>query len=69
MAAETQQQHLATKKTWTRKIFLVTDGESPIEEEDWDKIVAKLELYNVHLTIVLVSFSLSLSVYQPSAPR
>src|SRR3984885_11402466 len=39
---ETQAEYLASKKTWTRKIVIVTDGESPIEIEDWEATVNKM---------------------------
>ena len=54
VAAETQERYLGTKKTWTRKIFLITDAESPVEDEDWEQIVSRLQVYNVSLTIVFV---------------
>lgn len=54
VAIETQADYLASKKTWTRKIVLVTDGESPIEMEDWDAIVQKMNDLNVSLTLVCV---------------
>ena len=51
---ETQADHLSSKKTWTRKIILVTDGENPIEIEDWDATVKKLNDLDITLTIVCV---------------
>ncbi|KAH0590171.1 hypothetical protein H2248_000344 [Termitomyces sp. 'cryptogamus'] len=52
----TQAVHLASKKTWTRKIVLITDGESPIELEDWEATVDKMNSLNVSMTIVGVDF-------------
>jgi ATP-dependent DNA helicase 2 subunit 2 len=52
---EAQAQYLATKKTWTRKIVLVTDGENPIEAEDCAMIVQKMDSLNVSLTVVYVN--------------
>ncbi|KAG6845292.1 hypothetical protein H0H87_011443 [Tephrocybe sp. NHM501043] len=52
VGVETQAIHLASKRTWTRKIVLVTDGESPIEIEDWEATVEKMNSLNVGLTIV-----------------
>ncbi|KAK0198079.1 SPOC domain-like protein [Armillaria mellea] len=53
---ETQADHLSSKKTWTRKIILVTDGENPIEIEDWDATVKKLNDLDITLTIVGIDF-------------
>ncbi|KAG6902972.1 hypothetical protein C0995_008545 [Termitomyces sp. Mi166 len=51
---ETQALYLASKKTWTRKIVLVTDGEGPIELEDWEVTVQKMNSLNISMTIVSV---------------
>lgn len=51
---EVQNKYLAKKPSWTRKIVLVTDGESPMEIEDWDSIADKLNDKEIHLTIVSV---------------
>ncbi|KAK0446455.1 SPOC domain-like protein [Desarmillaria tabescens] len=53
---ETQADHLSSKKTWTRKIVLVTDGENPIEIEDWQATVKKLNDLDIALTIVGIDF-------------
>uniref|UniRef100_A0A8H7Y8Y4 ATP-dependent DNA helicase II subunit 2 n=1 Tax=Psilocybe cubensis TaxID=181762 RepID=A0A8H7Y8Y4_PSICU len=53
---DTQSRYLGTKKTWTRKIVIVTDGESPIEVEDWEATVAKMDELEVKLTVVGVDF-------------
>lgn len=55
MAIETQAQYLAKKKTWTRKIVLVTDGQSEIETEDWEATVDKMNDLDIRFTVVLVS--------------
>lgn len=52
VAIETQNKYLASKKTWTRKITLVTDGESPIEVEDWEVTVAKMDDLKIYLSIM-----------------
>jgi ATP-dependent DNA helicase 2 subunit 2 len=52
---ETQAEYLASKKTWTRKVVIITDGESPIEIEDWEATVRKMDALDVNLTIVFVS--------------
>ncbi|KAA1468434.1 SPOC domain-like protein [Dentipellis sp. KUC8613] len=53
---ETQDRYLSKKKTWTRKVVLLTDGESPIEIEDWKATVKKMQALDVGLTIVGVDF-------------
>lgn len=53
---ETQDRYLGRKKTWTRRIVLVTDGNSEIETEDWEATVDKMNELNVKLTIVGVDF-------------
>jgi ATP-dependent DNA helicase 2 subunit 2 len=55
VAIETQAEYLSSKKTWTRKIVLLTDGENHIEIEDWEATVKKMKALNVHLTIMYVS--------------
>jgi ATP-dependent DNA helicase 2 subunit 2 len=52
VAIETQNDYLSSKKTWTRKITLITDGENPIEIEDWEATVKKMDELNVGLTIM-----------------
>jgi ATP-dependent DNA helicase 2 subunit 2 len=51
---ETQAQYLAKRQTWTRKIVLLTDGESPIEVEDWQATARKMNELDISLTIVYV---------------
>lgn len=53
---ETQHQYLSSKKTWTRKMVLLTDGENPIEVEDWEATVHKMNTVQIHLTVVGVDF-------------
>ncbi|KAJ3514927.1 hypothetical protein NLJ89_g2081 [Agrocybe chaxingu] len=56
VGVETQARYLANKKTWTRKIVIITDGESPIEVEDWEATVAKMDSLSISLIIVGVDF-------------
>ena len=49
---ETQDVYLDKKRTWTRKIVLVTDGESPMEIEEWEAIAKKMSNLNISLTVV-----------------
>ncbi|PPQ90435.1 hypothetical protein CVT25_014953 [Psilocybe cyanescens] len=52
---DSQTRYLGNKK-WTRKIVIVTDGESPIEVEDWEATVEKMDELGVTLTVVGVDF-------------
>lgn len=52
VAIETQDRFLGNKKTWTRKIVLLTDGENPIETEDWEVTVKKMKELDIILTVV-----------------
>ncbi|KAI3621834.1 ku family dna [Moniliophthora roreri] len=52
---ETQQRYLEKKK-WTRKLYVVTDGQGPIELEDWEMTVDKMNLYEIQTAIVGVDF-------------
>ncbi|KAJ7071583.1 SPOC domain-like protein [Mycena amicta] len=57
VAMETQEDHLASKKTWTRKMVLVTDGDSPIEiDGQLKQTVKKMNAYGISLTIVGIDF-------------
>ncbi|KAF8887717.1 SPOC domain-like protein [Infundibulicybe gibba] len=53
---ETQAEYLASKKSWTRKIVLITDGKSPIELEDWEATAGKMNAFDIHFTIIGVDF-------------
>ncbi|KII86366.1 hypothetical protein PLICRDRAFT_700428 [Plicaturopsis crispa FD-325 SS-3] len=53
---ETQHVYLASKKTWTRKIIILTDGENPIEIEDWEATVKKMNRLEIGLTVVGIDF-------------
>ncbi|PPQ67012.1 hypothetical protein CVT24_011306 [Panaeolus cyanescens] len=55
VAAEQQSRYLGKKK-WTRKIVIVTDGENPINQDDWEPIVANLDNLNVGLVVVGIDF-------------
>ncbi|KAG8220208.1 SPOC domain-like protein [Butyriboletus roseoflavus] len=61
---ETQDIYLEKKRTWTRKMVLVTDGESPMEIEEWEGIVKKISSLNIMLTIVGVDFDDEELAYQ-----
>ncbi|KAF8845541.1 ku80-like protein [Paxillus ammoniavirescens] len=53
---ETQDVYLEKKRTWTRKIVIITDGENPMEIEDWEATVKKMASLNISLTVVGVDF-------------
>ena len=52
VAIETQDDSLKKKKTWTRKMVVLTDGESPIEMEDWELTVKKIKEPQIITTIM-----------------
>jgi ATP-dependent DNA helicase 2 subunit 2 len=54
VGSETLHQYLGTKRTWTGKLVLLTDGESPIQVEKWELIAKKVKGFNHQLTIVYV---------------
>ncbi|KAF7340174.1 SPOC domain-like protein [Mycena venus] len=57
VAIETQQDYMEKKKTWTRKMVLVTDGENPIEVGDHlQATVNMMNDRNIIMTIVGIDF-------------
>ncbi|KAJ7674432.1 SPOC like C-terminal domain-containing protein [Mycena rosella] len=56
VAIETQDDYLGSKKTWTRKLVLVTDGESPIEVEDLPETINRINKLEIAMTIVGIDF-------------
>ncbi|KAM6497865.1 SPOC domain-like protein [Amanita muscaria] len=56
VGVDTQAEYMTKKKTWTRKIVLVTDGESPIEMENWESVIQKMNALDISFTIVGVDF-------------
>ena len=55
VAIETQHIYLSSKRAWTRKIVILTDGESPIELDEWENTAQAVSDRNIFLTIVYVS--------------
>ncbi|PAV21731.1 hypothetical protein PNOK_0168800 [Pyrrhoderma noxium] len=53
---QTQDKYLGKKKSWTRKMVILTDGESPIELEDWEMTAAKISELQIYTTIVGIDF-------------
>ncbi|KAG2132365.1 SPOC like C-terminal domain-containing protein [Suillus clintonianus] len=53
---ETQDIYLEKKRTWTRKIVLVTDGQSPMEIEDWEATVKKMNALAISFTVIGIDF-------------
>ncbi|XP_006454821.1 hypothetical protein AGABI2DRAFT_148177 [Agaricus bisporus var. bisporus H97] len=56
VAIQTQAEYLGKKKSWTRKIVLLTNGECPFEPEHWEAAVQKMDDFGVSLTVVGVDF-------------
>ncbi|KAF8480890.1 SPOC domain-like protein [Russula ochroleuca] len=56
VGAETLSNYLRTKRSWTGRIVLLTDGESPIQIERWELIAKKLNSFNFRITIIGVDF-------------
>lgn len=54
VAIQTQAEYLGKKKSWTRKIVLLTNGECPFEPEHWEAAVQKMDDFGVSLTVVSV---------------
>ena len=54
VAIEAQDMYLKKKSTWTRKIVLLTDGETPMEIEDWEATVKRMNDKEIQLSIVYV---------------
>ncbi|KAF8708422.1 SPOC domain-like protein, partial [Rhizoctonia solani] len=52
VAIQTQSEYLVRKPSWTRRMVLVTDGETPLEIEDWDATVDKINELAINTTIV-----------------
>lgn len=57
-----QNEELGKKASWTRKAVLITDGQNSleIEEDDIEATLAKLNEWNVDLTLVSVFLFLKL---------
>lgn len=51
-AIQAQAEYLGAKKTWTRRLVLITDGQSPIDTSDWDSVVEKMNELNIITTIM-----------------
>ena len=58
VGAETLSNYLRTKRSWTGKIVLLTDGESPMEIEKWEAIAKKLSSFKYRITIMYVFLTL-----------
>jgi len=52
VAIETRDAYLAKKKTWTRKMVVLTDAENPIELDEWMTTVNKINDLNIITTLV-----------------
>ncbi|KIY45729.1 SPOC domain-like protein [Fistulina hepatica ATCC 64428] len=56
VAVRTQEEYLAKKPSWTRKLKVVTNGEGPIEMEDWSLTANKINELSVHTVVVGIDF-------------
>jgi len=66
VGAETLSKYLRTKRSWTGKIVLLTDGESPMEIEKWESIAEKLNTFSYRITIMYVLLTLPASTFNSS---
>lgn len=57
---ETQDRYLGNKKTWTRKMVLLTDGENPIEVEDWEATADKMNSLKIKSVFLYVSYAVNI---------
>ncbi|CUA73760.1 ATP-dependent DNA helicase II subunit 2 [Rhizoctonia solani] len=56
VAIQTQSEYLIRKPSWTRRMVLVTDGETPLEIEDWEATADKINELAINTTIIGVDF-------------
>ncbi|KAJ1310918.1 hypothetical protein OPQ81_009430 [Rhizoctonia solani] len=56
VAIQTQSEYLIRKPSWTRRMVLVTDGETPLEIEDWEATTEKINELAINMTIIGVDF-------------
>lgn len=47
--------HLGNKRTWKRRITLVTDGEGECNTDDWEEIAGKMAEWEIKFSVVCVS--------------
>jgi len=52
VALQAQESFLNGKKTWTRKLVLVTDGENEMQAEGWKETAEKMNEWEVITSIV-----------------
>lgn len=52
VALQAQHKFLNGKKTWTRKLVLVTDGENEMQTEGWEETTEKMNEWGVIASIV-----------------
>ncbi|KAG8758277.1 ATP-dependent DNA helicase II subunit 2 [Ceratobasidium sp. 423] len=56
VAIQTQSEYLIRKPSWSRRMVLVTDAETPLEIEDWEATVDKINELAINTTIIGVDF-------------
>ncbi|THU87767.1 SPOC domain-like protein [Dendrothele bispora CBS 962.96] len=69
VATETQQEELQKKKTWSRKVSLITDGQNIIELEDWEATANKLSILDVSFLVIGVDFDSDDPEYEYQEPE
>lgn len=52
VALQAQEKFLNSKKTWTRKLVLVTDGENEMQTQGWKETAEKMNEWGVITSIV-----------------
>lgn len=52
VALQAQEKFLNSKKTWTRKLVLVTDGENEMQTKGWKETAEKMNEWAVITSIV-----------------
>ena len=52
VAIQTQSEYLIKKPSWTRRIVLVTDAETPLQIDDWEATVDKINELAINTTIM-----------------
>ena len=65
VALSMQKDEIGSKKTWTRKVVLVTDGENPLEVDDGDLegTVKTINDWHVNTVIMCVKSLVGPSLY------
>lgn len=52
VSIQTQSEYLIKKPSWTRRMVLVTDAETPLQIDDWEATVEKINELAINTTIM-----------------